>query len=128
MDDEELEVYLASLKNHVENLRLLIASVEADLAKKHENKMVAENTEAWLVFLRKNLSEVERNTEEAFANRRTLAKLLVERISVSRDEAEGSARVDITYLFGPPAIPEADSADSVPDSQGLWRALGGLQA
>ena len=59
MDEEELEVYLADLKNQVENLKLLIASVEADLAKKHENKIVAEGTEAWLVSLRENLSEVE---------------------------------------------------------------------
>jgi site-specific DNA recombinase len=126
MDEEELEVYLADLKNQVENLKMLVASVEADLAKKHENKMVAENTEAWLVSLRENLSEVEQDTEGAFAKRRALAKLLVERIIVSRDEAEGSARVAITYRFGPPAIPEAESADGVPDSQELWRALGRL--
>jgi hypothetical protein len=128
MDEEELEVYLADLKNQVENLKLLVASVESDLAKKHENKMVAANTEAWLVALRENLSGVEQGTEEAFANRRTLAKLLVERITVSRDETEGGARVDITYRFGPPATPEAESADGVPDSQELWRALGRLQA
>jgi hypothetical protein len=35
-------------------------------------RMVAESTEAWLVSLRENLSEVEQDTEEAFANRRTL--------------------------------------------------------
>jgi site-specific DNA recombinase len=126
MDEEELEVYLADLKNQVENLKMLVTSVEADLAKKHENKMVAENTEAWLVSLRDNLSEVEQDTEEAFAKRRALAKLLVERIIVSRDEPEGRPRVDITYRFGPPASPEADSADGVPYTQELWRALGRL--
>ena len=60
-----------------------------------------------------NFSGVEQDTEEAFADRRTLAKLLVERIIVSRDETEGRARVDITYRFGPPALPEAESADGV---------------
>jgi hypothetical protein len=34
--------------------------------------------------------------------------------------------VDITYRFGPPAMPEAESADGVPYSQELWRALGRL--
>ncbi|MDF2702137.1 MAG: resolvase protein [Rubrobacteraceae bacterium] len=126
MDEEELEVYLSDLKNQVENLKLLIASVEADLAKNHERKMVAENTEAWLVALRENLSEVEQDTEETFANRRSLVKLLVEQIIVSRDETEGRARVDITYRFGPPALPEAESADGVQNFQELWRALGRL--
>jgi site-specific DNA recombinase len=126
MDEAELELYLADLKNQVENLKMLVASVEGDLAKKHENKMVAENTEAWLESLRDNLSEVEQDTVEAFAKRRALAKLLVEQITVSRDEEEGGARVDITYRFGPPAIPEAKGADGVPDTQALWRALGRL--
>jgi hypothetical protein len=35
MDEEELELYLTDLKNQVENLKPLIASVEADLAQKH---------------------------------------------------------------------------------------------
>ena len=103
MDEEELEVYLADLKNQVENLKLLIASVEADLAKNYESKMVAKSIEAWLVALRENPLEVEQDTEEAFAKRRRLVKLLVERIIVSRDEAEGRTRVGITYCFGPPA-------------------------
>jgi septal ring factor EnvC (AmiA/AmiB activator) len=60
VDEEELEVFMADLKNQVENLKLLIASVEADLAQKQENKMVAESTEAWLMTLRKNLAEVEK--------------------------------------------------------------------
>ena len=79
MEEEELEVYLADLKNQIENLKMLVASVEADLAKKHENKMVAENTEAWLVSLRDNLSEVEQDTEEAFAKNRRLELKLTER-------------------------------------------------
>ena len=89
-------------------------------------RMVAESTEAWLVSLRENLSEVEQDTEEAFANRRTLVKLLVEWLTASRDETNGDARVEITYRFGPAALPEADRADGVPDIQEPWRALGGL--
>ena len=50
---------------------------------------------------RDTLSEVERDTEEAYRHRRELAKLLVEKITVDRDE-DGRAKVDITYRFGPP--------------------------
>ena len=81
-------------------MKLLISSVEADLARKHENKMVAETTEVWLLTLRKNLAEVERDTEDAFEKRRELTKLLVEKITVGRNE-DGRARVDLTYRFGP---------------------------
>ena len=100
MDEEELEVYMSDLRNQVENLKLLIVSVEADLAQKHEDKMVAESTEVWLMALGKKLAEVEQDTEEAFENRRELVKLLVEKIVVGRSEA-GRAKVDITYRFGP---------------------------
>ena len=93
---------MTDLRNQVENLKLLIASVEADLAQKHENKIVAESTEAWLLALRKNLAEVEQDTEEASEKRRELAKLLVEKITVGRNEGDGRAKVDITYRFGPP--------------------------
>ena len=60
---------------------MLIAAVEAHLAAKEEDALVARTTEAWLHTLRENLAEVERDTEEAFEARRELAKLLVERIS-----------------------------------------------
>jgi hypothetical protein len=58
--------------------------------------------------LRKNLVEVEQDTEKAYQHRREPVKLLVEKISVDRDE-DGRAKVDITYRFGPPAV--ADGAD-----------------
>jgi hypothetical protein len=122
------EVYLADLKNQVENLKLLISSVESDLAKKHENKMLGENTDACLIVLKEDLSVVEHDTQEAFGNRRTLVMLLVERKTVGRDEAEARPRVDVTYRFGQPAAPEADRAISVQDTQELWGALGRLQA
>ena len=57
--------------------------------------------------LRENLEEVEADTEEAFAKRRELIILLVERIAASRDE-EGRAKVDITYRFGPSAAESAE--------------------
>jgi site-specific DNA recombinase len=122
LDEEELEVQLADLKNQVENMKLLISSVEADLARKHENKMVAETTEVWLLTLRKNLSEVERHTADAFEKRRELTKLLVEKITVGRNE-DGRARVDITYRFGPreaqAATVGATSVDRVSNSPEL---------
>lgn len=101
VDEGELEVYLTDLRNQVENLKLLITSVEADLAAKHEDKMVAQSTEVWLMTLRNNLEEVEQDSEEAFGSRRELVNLLVERIVVDRSE-DGRAKVDITYRFGPP--------------------------
>ena len=63
--------------------------------------MVARSSEAWLVTLRMNLEEIEQDTEEAFESRRELAKLLVEKITVGRNE-EGRPKVEITYRFGPP--------------------------
>ena len=72
VDEEELEVHIADVKNQVENLKMLLASVESDLA-----------------------------PEEGFETRRELVKLLVEKIAVSRVE-DGRAKVEITYRFGPP--------------------------
>jgi hypothetical protein len=86
----------------VENLTLLISSVEADLTRAQEEKELAATTEAWLMSLRENLREVEADTQDAFDKRRELVRLLVERIGVSRTE-EGRPKVDITYRFGPPA-------------------------
>jgi hypothetical protein len=121
ISEGEAEVLLADLKNQTENLRLLISSVESDLSRIEENRLTAMNTEAWLVSLRKNLSEVERDTEEAYLHRRELVKLLVEKITADRDE-DGRAKVDITYRFGPPgALPEADSLLGVQSSRKpLW--------
>ena len=102
----------------VDNLSLLIASVESDLAQKRESKMVAESAEAWLLTLRKNLTEVERDTEEAFDTRRELTNLLVKRIVIGRDK-EGQPKADVTYRFGP-----SDSADGVQDSEVFVKAHG----
>ncbi len=121
VDDEELKIHLADLKYQMETLKLLISSVEADLAAKHENRMVAESAEAWLMTLRKSLSEVERDSEEAWTARRELAKLLVEKISVGRND-DGRPEVQITYRFGPPAA--AESEDGVQNSEEFARAHG----
>ncbi len=104
VSEEEAEVLLADLKNRVGNLRLLIESVETDLSRKHENRTIAKSTEAWLLALRKNLAEVEQDTQEAYLHRRELVKLLVEKITADRDE-DGRTKVDITYRFGPPEAP-----------------------
>jgi site-specific DNA recombinase len=117
ISEEEADVLLADLKNQSANLRLLIGAVESDLSKREESKLAALSTEAWLVSLRKNLWEVEEDTEEAYLHRRELAKLLVEKIAVDRDE-DGRAKVDITYRFGPPEAPlEASSLVGVQGSQ-----------
>jgi hypothetical protein len=101
---------------------MVIASVESDLAQKRESKMVAESTEAWLLTLRKNIAEVERDTEEAVAARRELTNLLVERIVIGRDE-QGRPKADITYRFGP-----SDVADGVRNSEAFHRAHGRWRA
>jgi hypothetical protein len=116
ISEEEADVLLADLKNQTENLRLLISSVESDLSGIEENKLTAMNTEAWLMSLRKKLSEVKQDTEEAYLHRRELVKLLVEKITADRDE-DGRAKVDITYRFGSPEAPlEVDSLVGVQSS------------
>jgi hypothetical protein len=64
---------------------------------------------------------VEEDTEEAFESRRELAKLLVEKIVMARDE-EGRPKVEITYRFGPPAGNE--SANGSQNSEEFKRAHG----
>jgi site-specific DNA recombinase len=102
ISEDELAVYAADLKNQVDNLKLLIASVESDLAAREEHQMTAETTEAWLMTLQNRLAEVEADTEEARRKRRELSRLLVERITVGSTE-DGSIQVHTTYRFGPPA-------------------------
>ena len=107
IDEGESETLLLDLKNQIENLRLLISSVETDIARKQEDQAVAKSAAAWLMTLRKNLAEVEQDTDEAFKKRHDLAKLLVEGIKVGRTE-EGRTKVDITYRFGEPPETEGE--------------------
>ncbi len=101
ISESDLEVYLADLKNQTENLRLLIGSVEAELSQQGEQKELAETTHAWLLTLRAHLSEVEKDTEEAFQARRRLVKLLVAGVTTGKND-EGSTEVRIIYRFDPP--------------------------
>jgi len=101
---EELETYLLDLNHQIDNLRLLIESAQAALSRSAENELAAKNTEAWLLTVHNRIAEVEEDTDEAFKKRRELAKLLVERIDVGRDE-NGRPRARITYRFGPPRPP-----------------------
>jgi chromosome segregation ATPase len=91
MSEDELETYLADLKNQIANLRLLIEATEADLSQRRERVQVAERAVAWLNLLRERAEEIEEDTPEAFVKRQQLVRLLVDRIALV-----------ITYRFGPP--------------------------
>jgi len=67
ISEEVLELHLADVGTQLDNLKLLLSSVESDLATKHEQVELAESTEAWLLTLRERLSEVEEDTEEPFS-------------------------------------------------------------
>ena len=62
----------------------------------------------WLASLRDRLEALEEDTEEAFLQRREVVKLLVERLTISRSEAE-QVKIDIMYKFRPPE--PVDDAD-----------------
>ena len=112
ISEAELDVYLADLKNQTENLRLLAESVEAALSQKREQRELAETTHAWLVTLRERLSEVEKDSEEAYRARRRLVELLVAGITVGRKE-DGSPTIQVTYRFGPPEPGDRDEEEEM---------------
>ena len=101
LDEEELETHLLDLKNRISNLRMLIESAEADLAREEQDATAAKSTAMWLTSLRGNLEALEEDTDEAWHGRRELVEQLVERITVSRAE-DGRAKVHIAYRFAPP--------------------------
>jgi site-specific DNA recombinase len=101
ISEDELGTYLVDLKNQTDNLRLLLESVEAELATANERTQLAASTEAWLTSLRERIAEVEEDTPEGFLKRQQLVKLLVDRIMAGRNP-EGEVMVEITYRFGPP--------------------------
>ena len=113
ISEEELDAYLAELKKRIDNLRFLLASVEAELSEKQERKTLTDTTQAWLSSLGRRLDEVEEDTSEGFEKRKQLVGLLVESISLGRSQQEGDrTEVQITYRFGPPP-------DSASESDGL---------
>jgi hypothetical protein len=91
-------------------LRLLLGSVEAELSQKRAHQGLTETAHAWLVVLRERIAEVEEDTGEAFRARRQLVKLLVQSITVGKNN-EGCIEVRITYRFGPPGGASDDSQD-----------------
>jgi site-specific DNA recombinase len=112
ISEEELDVYLADLKNQTDNLRLLLTSVEAELSQKREQAELAGTTKAWLYALRERIEEVEEDTPETFTARQRLVKLLVESISADKRPEDGRTEIQITYRFGPPSASEGYSEDS----------------
>ena len=111
LDDSELATYLEDLKYQTQNLRLLLESVEAEIAGKKEQQHLAETTGVWLHTLRERTAEVEADTEEAQATRRELVRLLLEAVEVDRT-GEGKTRMRITYRFGQPASPDRQNEGS----------------
>ena len=114
ISEEELAEYVADLRGQIENLRLLIASVESDLAARAEEALDAEGVQAWLMALRDRLEEIEEDSEEAYAKRRELVRLLVDSIIVGRD-GNGAVRSHITYRFADPPEPSESSSEMFVD-------------
>jgi hypothetical protein len=102
ISEEELDLYLADLKNQTDNLRLLLGSVDADLTHRREQIELTETTHAWLAALKQRMAEIEEDTEDAFRVRRQLVKLLVAGITARKRHEDGGTEVHITYRFGPP--------------------------
>jgi hypothetical protein len=113
IDAEWLTTHVRDREGRIDNLKLLIASVESDIASREQDRLAAAQTETWLRKLADNLAEFEGDSIEAFQKRRELVQLLVEKITADRDE-DGHPRVEITYRFGPP--PAASFVPSVRNS------------
>jgi chromosome segregation ATPase len=113
IDAEWLTTHVRDREGRIDNLKLLIASVESDIASREQDRLAAKQSGAWLRALADNLAEVEGDTPEAFQKRRELVQLLVEKITADRDE-DGRLRVHMTYRFGPP--PEESFVPSVRNS------------
>jgi len=112
ISEEELDAYLAELKKQTDNVRVLLASTEAELSERRERPALTDTTHAWLLSLGRGLGEVEEDTPEGFEKRNQLVGLLVASISLGKSQEEGRAEVQITYRFGPPLASDAESDDS----------------
>jgi hypothetical protein len=115
ISEEELGAYLDELKKQIDNLKVLLASIEVELSERHERTALTDTTHAWLLSLRQRLEDVEEDTPEGFEKRKQLVGLLVESISLGRSQQEGRAEVRITYRFGPPpdAMSESEEDSSM---------------
>ena len=114
ISEEELDAYLDELKKQIDNLRVLLASVEAELSERQERKSLTNTTQAWLLSLGRRLEE---DTPEGFEKRKQLVGLLVPEVTVGKKPEDGRTEVRITYRFGPP--PASGSAGS-PSQGGLF--------
>jgi site-specific DNA recombinase len=113
ISEEELDAYLVELKKQIDNLRVLLASIEVELSERRERTALTDTTHAWLLSLRKRLEEVEEATPEGFEKRKQLVGLLVESISLGKSQQERRAEVQITYRFGPPSASDAESEEDL---------------
>src|SRR5215212_985353 len=114
ISEEELDTYLVELKKQIDNLRVLLASIEVELSERCERTALTDTTHAWLLSLRQRLDEVEEDTPEGFEKRKQLVRLLVESISLGKSQQEGRAEVQITYRFGPPPDSVSEEDLSMP--------------
>ncbi len=112
ISEEELEAYLADVSNQIANLRLMVEAAEAEASQHRERQQVADTTVAWLNVLRERAEEIEEDTPEAFDKRQQLVRLLVEGVTLGRDE-DGETTVEVTYRFGPPDGTAGDTEDVV---------------
>jgi hypothetical protein len=112
ISEEELEAYLAELKRRIDNLRVLLASVEAELSERRERTTLTDTTHAWLLSIRQRLEEVEEDTPEGFEKRKQLVRLLVAEVTVGKKPEDAQTEVRITYRFGPPPAPGSAGSPS----------------
>jgi seryl-tRNA synthetase len=111
ISEEELDVYLADLKKLIDNLRVLLTAIEAEVSERQERTALTDTTHAWLLSLRRRLAEIEDDTPEAFGKRKQLVRLLVESISLGKRQQDDRAETQITYRFEPPPASDAESVE-----------------
>jgi site-specific DNA recombinase len=111
IEEGELETYLSDVSNQIANLRLMVEAAAAEASQHRERLQAADTTVAWLNLLRERADEIEEDTPEAFNKRQQIVRLLVEGVTLGRDD-DGETTVEVTYRFGP--------ADDTADLQGVF--------
>jgi site-specific DNA recombinase len=89
ISEEELDANLADLKKQIDNLRVLLTSVDAELSERRERTMLTDTTHAWLVSLRRSLARSRRTRP-----RRSRSASSSSGCSWSRSRSAGARRVD----------------------------------